>query len=394
MELDKSVVYLDHAATTPCRSQVVAAMLPYFTTHFGNASSVSHEAGREARRAVELARRQVATLVGAKPTEIVFTSGTTESNNLAIKGIASRIWKSSGDDQAPPYHVVTTAVEHSSVLGPIAVLERLGFEVSVLRPRPFGSVLPGIVEAALRDNTVLVSAMWANNEVGTLADVRRIGELCRQRGVVYHCDAAQAVGKLPMALSELPIDLMSWGAHKLGGPLGVGALFVSDTLGMRKPEALLHGGGQEHGLRSGTLNLPAIVGFGVASQLAFEEIDVAPRIAAALRDSLERAIMAKVPGVRVNGDPINRAPHISSLTFSIRRGCDFLEKVVGISCSSGSACASAERAPSHVLRALGFEPHEARSTLRLSVSSHTSEQDIALAAMRISEAAQRWNGDG
>ena len=359
-------IYLDNAATTPCAPQVVEAMLPYFTQVYGNASSV-HTWGRDAKRAVEAARRQVQkALNAAQPQEIFFTGGGSESDNWAIKGAALAC--RSG-------HIITTAIEHHAVLHTCQWLEKQGFRVTYLPVDGEGRVHPLDVERAFREDTILVSVMAANNEVGTLQPIGEIGEICRARGVLFHTDAVQAVGAVPIDVQALQVDLLSLSAHKIHGPKGVGALYVRKGT---KLDSLLHGGAQERGFRAGTENLPGIVGLGKAIELATVQLaDNAARMTA-LRERLIAGVMERVSGTRLNGHPTQRLPGNVNLSFEGVEGEALLLRLdlAGVAASSGSACTSGALDPSHVLMALGLTEAQAQGSLRLTLGTDTTAEEI------------------
>jgi len=383
-------IYLDHHATTPVDPQVLAAMLPYFTEKFGNPSSRQHVFGREAARAVEEGRAHVAALVGAQPEEIVFTSGATESDNLAIRGAARPL-------AARGRHVVTTAIEHPAVLEPCRTLEREGFEVTRVEVGPDGVVDPARVAAALRADTILVSVMAANNEIGTIQPVADIGALCRDRSVVFHCDAVQALGRIPVDVAAWNVDLMSLSAHKMYGPKGIGALYLRRD---RKPRLRVQpqaeGGGQEKGARSGTLNVPGIVGFGEAARLAAQAIASGePQRLRALRDRLFEGLRTRIDGVELNGAAEPRLP--GNLHVSIDRAeAETLILSLGgsIALSSGAACAEAEGKGSHVLRALGLSDERVYTALRLGLGRYNDAGEIDTVVEALAEAVKtaraRW----
>ena len=365
-------IYLDHHATTPVDPAVRAAMLPYLTEKFGNPSSRQHLFGQEAHAAVEEARAQVARLIGAEPEDIVFTSGATESNNLALRGVA-RVAGARGR------HVVTTAIEHPAVLEPARTLEREGFEITAVSVAPDGIVAADEVARALRPDTVLVSVMAANNEVGTLQPIAEIGRLCRERGIPLHSDAVQAAGRVPVDVDAWGVDLMSLSAHKMYGPKGVGALYVRKS---RKPRLRLQpqmeGGGQQKGLRSGTLNVPGIVGLGAASRAAAAALlnGEAERIGA-LRDRLLEGLRSRIEGVEVNGALAPRLP--GNLHVSIPRAeaeTLILSLGGGIAISSGAACAEAGGKGSHVLRALGLADDRIYTALRFGIGRFNTGSEI------------------
>jgi cysteine desulfurase len=358
------MIYLDHHATTPCDPRVVDAMLPYFTERFGNAASRSHMFGHQAKAGVELAREQVATLLGASPKEVIFTSGATESNNLAILGACGASDKR---------HVVTTAIEHKAVLDPVAHLGERGFSVTIVPVDGSGVVEAAAVFAALRADTALVSVMAANNEVGTLQPVEAIGVACRERGVPFHVDAAQIVGKLPFRADVA--DLVSVSAHKLYGPKGVGALWIR-----RRPRVLItplfFGGGHERGLRSGTLPVPLIVGFGAACVLAGEDLAAGvPARIAVLRDRLWSGLSA-VGGAELNGDRARRLPNNLNVSFDGVDAEAIMLACREIAVSSGSACTSASLEPSHVLKAIGLSSVRAHGSIRFGLGRTTTVDEI------------------
>ena len=361
-------IYLDNAATTACAPEVVEAMLPYFTQTFGNASSV-HAFGRESRRAIETARRQVArALNAAAPQEIVFTAGGSESDNWAIKGAAF-----ARADRGR--HIITSAIEHHAVLHTCQWLEKQGFEVTCLPVDAEGKVSVEHVERALRPDTVLVSVMTANNEIGTLQPVAQIGRLCRERGVLFHTDAVQAVGAIPVDVQAMHADLLSLSAHKFHGPKGVGALYVRKGVRL---DNLVHGGAQERGLRAGTENLAGIVGLGKAIEMATAHLEDNAAHMTRLRDRLIAGIMERVPEVRLNGHPTDRLPNNCSLSFQGVEGEALLLRLdlAGIAGSSGSACTSGTLDPSHVLLAIGLPVAMAHGSLRLTLGADTTEEDI------------------
>jgi cysteine desulfurase len=375
-------IYLDHSATTPLREEVLAAMLPYLTDHFGNPSSL-HADGRRARQGLDEAREAIAAILGAKPREIVFTGGGSEADNLAIKGVA---WAASARGR----HIVTSSVEHKAVLNACAVLERSGFEVTYLPVDRFARVDPAQVDAAITERTALVSIMYANNEVGTIQPIAEIGAICRRRGVLFHTDAIQAGGYLPLDVDRLGVDLLSLAAHKLYGPKGVGALFV------RQGTALLpqiQGGAQERQRRAGTENVAGIVGFGRALQLA--QGDPAARDAenarlAGLRDRL-LAAMKDVSGVEATGHPGERLPHNASWLIDGIEGGDLVAALVqdGVASSTGSACTSGSVEPSHVLLAMGIDPARAHGALRLTGGRGTTPADVERTADALRSAVGR-----
>jgi len=366
---DKHPIYLDYSATTPVDERVAEVMCSYLTREgvFGNPASRSHAFGWEAEAAVEEARKHIADLVGANPKEIVFTSGATESDNLAIKGVA-HFYKKKGK------HIVTCKTEHKAVLDTCRQLEREGYEVTYLDPEPNGLVDLGKLEAALRDDTILVSIMHVNNEIGVIQDIAAIGELCRNKKILFHVDAAQSPGKVPINLEELKVDLMSFSAHKVYGPKGIGALYVQ-----RKPrvrlEAQMHGGGHERGMRSGTLATHQIVGMGEAFRIAREEMETENRRIHVLRDRLWNGLK-DMEEVYVNGDLDQRIPGNINISFNFVEGESLLMALKDLAISSGSACTSASLEPSYVLRALGRNDELAHSSIRFSIGRFTTEQDV------------------
>ena len=360
-------IYLDYGATTPCDSRVVDAMIPWLREHFGNPASRTHAYGWEAEEAVERARAHVAALVGADPREIVWTSGATESNNLALKG-AAHFYQSRGK------HIVTVKTEHKAVLDTVRELERQGFEATYLDVKDNGLLDLQAFEAALRPDTILASVMFVNNEIGVIQDIERLGAICRARGVLLHVDAAQATGKVNINLAELPVDLMSLTSHKVYGPKGIGALYVR-----RKPrvriEAQMHGGGHERGMRSGTLPTHQIVGMGEAYRIAREEMDAENLRIRALQQRL-MAGLQDIEQIVVNGDTQQRVPHNLNISFNYVEGESLIMGLKGIAVSSGSACTSASLEPSYVLRALGRSDELAHSSLRMTIGRFTTEEEI------------------
>ena len=360
-------IYLDYSATTPVDARVAAKMIPYLTEHFGNPASRSHAFGWEADRAVEEARAEVAALVHCDPKEIVWTSGATESDNLAIKG-AAHFYSGKGK------HIITVKTEHKAVIDPCRELERTGYEVTYLDPEPNGLMDLDKFQAAIRPDTILASVMHVNNEIGVIQDIVAIGNVCRAHGIVFHVDAAQSTGKVEIDLETLPVDLMSFSAHKTYGPKGIGALYVR-----RKPririEAQMHGGGHERGMRSGTLATHQIVGMGEAFRLAKEEMELENARIRRLRDRL-LAGLSDIEEVYVNGDLKQRVPHNLNLSFNFVEGESLIMAVKDIAVSSGSACTSASLEPSYVLRALGRSDELAHSSIRFSIGRYTTEEEI------------------
>ncbi|HEX7687001.1 MAG TPA: IscS subfamily cysteine desulfurase [Burkholderiaceae bacterium] len=373
-------IYMDYGATTPVDPRVVDAMIPWLREHFGNAASRSHAWGWEAEEAVERARKQVADLIGADPREIVWTSGATESNNLALKG-AAQFYKTRGK------HLITVKTEHKCVLDTMRELERQGFEVTYLDVLESGLLDLDAFKAAIRPDTILASVMFVNNEIGVIQDVESIGRICRERGMIFHVDAAQATGKVDIDLSKLPIDLMSLASHKTYGPKGIGALYVR-----RKPrvriEPQMHGGGHERGMRSGTLPTHQIVGMGEAFRIAGEEMGAERERIRALQKRLYDGL-AGIDQVFVNGDLERRVPHNLNLSFNFVEGESLIMGVKGLAVSSGSACTSASLEPSYVLRALGRSDELAHSSLRMTIGRFTTEEEIDSAVRMLKDTVAR-----
>jgi cysteine desulfurase len=378
----KFPIYLDYHATTPVDPRVLSAMLPYFSEHFGNAASRTHAFGLRAEAAVSAAREAVAEALGAERREIVFTSGATESNNLALLG-AARAGRTRGD------HVVTSAIEHRAVLDPCRALEQEGFRVTYLPPDSLGATAPSTVAAALTDRTILVSLSAANNEIGTLGALKEIGRICRERGVLFHTDAAQAFGKIPIAVHEAGIDLLSLSAHKICGPKGAGALYVRALNPKVRLEPILFGGGHERGLRPGTLDVPALVGLGTAVRLAFAEREEEQARVGALRDRLEGRLLSEISGAFVNGHPAERLAGNLNIGFPGLRADDLMMDVRDVAVSAGSACTSASPEPSHVLRGIGRSAEEAASSIRFGLGRFTTAEEVETAADRFVAAARR-----
>ena len=373
-------IYLDYGATTPVDPRVVDAMIPWLREHFGNPASRSHAWGWEAEEAVEKARVQVAELIGADPREIVWTSGATESNNLAIKG-AAHFYKGKGK------HLITVKTEHKAVLDVMRELERQGFEVTYLDVQENGLLDFDVLKAAIRPDTILISVMFVNNEIGVIQDIPAIGAMCREKGIIFHVDAAQATGKLPIDLATLPVDLMSLASHKTYGPKGIGALYVR-----RKPrirlEAQMHGGGHERGMRSGTLPTHQIVGMGEAFRIAREEMAQDLAKARSLQKRLLDGL-TDMEQVFINGDMAQRVPHNLNISFNYVEGESLIMGIKGLAVSSGSACTSASLEPSYVLRALGRSDELAHSSLRMTIGRFTTAEEIDYAIGTIRENVTR-----
>jgi cysteine desulfurase len=382
IELLEKPVYLDNHATTPVDPRVLEAMLPYFGPKFGNAASRSHSFGWTAEKAVDFARKRIADLAGATPREIVFTSGATESNNLAIKGVVEAN-RSKGD------HIVTMATEHKAVLDPLHRLETLGCSVTVLPPEADGLLDLDRLRAAILPETLLVSVMWANNEIGVVQPVREIGAICRENGVLFHCDAAQAFGKVPVDVNADNIDLLSLSAHKIYGPKGIGALYVR----RRKPRVELapqmDGGGHEFGLRSGTLNVPAIVGFGEACAICAGEMEAEDRRLRTLRDHLLDSLATGIEGVTVNGSLDHRLAGNLNVSFAGVDAESLLMSLPDVALSTGSACTSAVAESSHVLRALGLSPEAAHRSVRFGLGRFNTEEEIEYVAARVTKSVKK-----
>ncbi len=384
-------IYMDNQATTRTDPPVLEAMLPFFTETYGNPASTTHGFGWSAKEAVAKARDSIASALGARAREIVFTSGATESNNLAIRGLAERVRRKGN-------HVVSVVAEHPSVLDPLEKLGRRGFEITLLPVIPApdpeaGRILPDDIAAAIRDDTLLVSVMLANNEIGTLQPLEEIGRICKQRGVLLHSDATQAVGKVPVDVNRLGVDLLSFSAHKIYGPKGIGALYVRRRGPTVRLEPLLDGGGHEGGLRSGTLNVPGIVGFARALELCQEEMPAEADRLRSLRNRLYQGILAATTGVELNGPalapPEWRLPGNLNLSFAGLEGETLLLDVKDLALSSGSACTSAKPEPSHVLRALGIGDQRTRNSLRFGLGRFNTPEEVEYAIQVLSETVPR-----
>ncbi|WP_045225371.1 IscS subfamily cysteine desulfurase [Methyloterricola oryzae] len=376
----KLPVYLDYSATTPVDPRVAEKMIPFLTENFGNPASRSHAFGWTAEEAVEKAREDVAKLVNADPKEIVWTSGATESDNLAIKG-AAEFYATKGK------HLITLKTEHKAVLDPMRELEAQGFEVTYLDPLPNGLLDMAALEAAIRPDTSLISIMHVNNEIGVVQDIMAIGQLCRSKGIIFHVDAAQSTGKVEIDLQKLPVDLMSFSAHKTYGPKGIGALYIR-----RKPrvriKAQMHGGGHERGMRSGTLATHQIVGMGEAFRIAREEMAEESARIRKLRDKLLAGVQ-NMEEIYVNGDLEQRVPHNLNVSFNYVEGESLMMAIKDLAVSSGSACTSSSLEPSYVLRALGRSDELAHSSIRFSIGRFTTEEDVDFAVSLIKTAVER-----
>ena len=360
-------IYLDYNATTPCASEVIEAMLPYFGTHFGNAASKSHPYGWLAEKAVETAREQVANLIGARPKEIIFTSGATESINLGIKGIFESY-------QGEKQHYITALTEHKAVLDTFEEIERRGAEVTYLPVDSSGSISLEQLENSILPHTKMICLMWANNETGVIHPMKKIAELAESRNIIFFTDAVQAAGKIPVF--TLGIHLMALSAHKLYGPKGIGALYVRHNHDLPKPLAQIHGGGHEKGMRSGTLNVPGIVGFGKAAEIRLAEMNSESKRLENLRNRLEKSLL-EISDTILNGSQASRLPHVTNIAFGGVEGAELLKRVnQQVAVSSGSACTSISPKPSHVLAAMGLRSDLGRASIRFSFGKNTSESEI------------------
>ena len=378
----KLPIYLDYQATTPLDPRVLEAMMPYLTSEFGNAASRSHLFGWKAEEAVEKARNEIGALIGASGKEIVFTSGSTESINLALKGVAE-MYADKGK------HVITSMAEHKAVLDTCKHLEKQGLEVTYLDPTRTGRITTEMVEQALRPDTILVALMWANNEVGTLNPVREIGALCHQKGVLFFSDATQAVGKVPVDVEADHVDLLCLSAHKIYGPKGVGCLYVRRKNPRVRLVAQMDGGGHERGMRSGTLNVPGIVGLGKACELSRTELEKDAAHARELRDYFEKRVFAELDHVALNGDPDHRLPGNSNLSFSYVEGESLIMGIKDLAVSSGSACTSASLEPSHVLRSMKVGDELAHSSIRFGFGRFTRREEVDYAIGEVVRSVRR-----
>lgn len=362
-------IYLDNNATTRLDPRVLDIMLPYFGELYGNAASKSHPYGWQAEAAVDKAREQVAALLGADAKDMVFTSGATESDNLAIKGVAE-MYRDKGN------HIITCLTEHKAVIDPCKRLAEKGFEITWLKPDADGRVSPEQVAEALTDRTILITLMAANNEIGTLHPIAEIGKLAKQRGVLFHTDATQAVGKIPLDVEAMGIDLLSLSGHKLYGPKGVGALYARRRNPRVRLACQMDGGGHERGMRSGTLNVPGIVGLGAACELAGREMTQEAQRLTAMRDRLEQGILQRVDESRRNGHPTQRLPNTLNISFAFVEGESLMMKMPDVAVSSGSACTSASLEPSHVLRAIGLSDELSHSSIRFSLGRFNTMEEM------------------
>ena len=375
----KFPIYLDNHSTTPMDPRVLESMLPYFTEKFGNAASRNHAFGWDAEEGVEAARKQIAKLIHADAKEIVFTSGATESNNLALKGVVE-MYHEKGD------HIITSSTEHRAVLDTAKTLEaKRGVKVTYLPVDKFGMVNPEDVRNAITDKTILISVMFANNEIGTINPVKAIGKIAKEKGILFHCDATQGVGKVPIDVQDMGIDLMSFSAHKIYGPKGVGALYVRKKNPRVRIAAQMDGGGHERGMRSGTLPVPLIVGFGKACELCEQEMAADAARLSVMRDRLHATITKALEEVYLNGHPTERLPHNLNISFAYVEGESLLMGCKEIALSSGSACTSATLEPSYVLRALGVGAELAHSSIRFGLGRFTLDEEVDYAGKRIVE---------
>ena len=375
----KKRIYLDNSATTPVDPRVLDAMIPYFTTHFGNAASRNHPFGWEAEEGVDYAREQVAKLIGAEDKEIIFTSGATESINLALKG-AFEMYAKKGN------HIITLKTEHKAVLDTCKHIEKMGGEVTYLDVKYDATVDLAELEAAIKPNTIMICVMWANNETGVIQDVQAIGDMCARHGVLFMSDITQAAGKVPIDVKKVGIHLAAFTAHKMYGPKGVGALFVNRIKPRVKVVAQMDGGGHERGMRSGTMNVPAIVGFGKAAEICMQEMEKDAARLSKLRDRLQTAFLGILEEVTINGNPNSRLPHVTNMSFKHVEGEGLMmtfNQEIGL--SSGSACTSASLEPSYVLVAMGLGDDLAHSSLRFSLGRFTTEEDIDYTIQAISQ---------
>ncbi|MCC6429129.1 MAG: IscS subfamily cysteine desulfurase [Phycisphaerales bacterium] len=382
-------IYLDHAATTPCDPRVVEAMLPYFTEFFGNPGSRNHQFGWKAEEAVDKAREQVAALIGANEKEVVFTSGSTESNNIAVRGAALMYEKAPANSGKPRGHIITQLIEHKAVLDPCKRLQKEGFDVTFLEPPKDGIITADMVKAAIREDTILVTLMWANNEIGVINPVREIGALCKSRDIIFHTDATQWAGKMPTDVEKDNIDLLSLSAHKMYGPKGVGALYVRRRKPRVRLTSLVDGGGQERGFRSGTLNVTGIVGLGKAAEIAMREMDQDGARLLKLRKKLEETIVSQLDSTQINGHREKRLPHLTNISFGFVEGESLMMACKEIACSSGSACTSASLEPSYVLKSIGVGDELAHSSLRLSLGRWTTEEQIDYTIAKVVSAVRK-----
>jgi cysteine desulfurase len=379
----KTPIYMDNHATTPVDPRVLDAMLPYFNGKFGNAASRNHSFGWEAEEGVDRARGQIAALIGAKSKEIIFTSGATESDNLAIKGVVE-FYKDKGN------HIITCVTEHKAVLDSCRALERQGKAVVTYLPvNKYGMVDPDAVRKAITDKTVLITIMYANNEIGTIHPIAEIGRIAKDKGIVFHCDAVQAVGKIPVDVEKCGIDLMSMSGHKIYGPKGIGAIYVRSKGPRVRLTAIIDGGGHERGMRSGTLNVPGIVGFGAACEISGKEMQDEAQHLKQLRDKLQAGIFERLDEVYLNGHPTERLPGNLNVSFAYVEGESLLMGISDVAVSSGSACTSATLEPSYVIRALGTNEELAHSSIRFGLGRFNTEEEVDYVTERVSKEVKR-----
>ncbi len=378
----KFPVYMDNNATTRTDPRVLEAMLPYFTETYGNAASRNHSFGWAAEEAVDKARQQVATLIGASPKEIIWTSGATESNNLAIKGVAE-MYASKGK------HIVSSVLEHKAVLDPARRLQKQGYDVTFLKPDADGIVTAAQVAEAIREDTILVTVMWANNEIGTVNEVPEIGKLCKEKGIVFHTDATQYVGKCPVNVDEAGIDLLSASAHKIYGPKGVGCLYVRRRNPRVRLVAQMDGGGHERGMRSGTINVTGVVGMGEACAICEAEMAEESARLLALRDRLINGVKERLPMAVLNGHPTKRLPHTANISFPYVEGESLMMAMKQVAVSTGSACTSASLEPSYVLMALGVGDELAHSSIRFGLGRFNNEDEVDYVVETVGKEVQR-----
>lgn len=378
----KLPIYMDNHSTTPVDPRVLETMIPYFTEKFGNSASRNHSFGWETEQAVDEARRQIATLIHSDPKEIIFTSGATESDNLALKGVVE-MYREKGD------HIVTSVTEHRAVLDTAKRLEKQGIKVTYVPVNKDGLVEPGEVEKAITDKTILISIMMANNEIGTINPVAEIGRIAKARGVLFHCDATQGVGKIPVDVQAMGIDLMSFSAHKIYGPKGVGALYVRRRNPRVRLSPMMDGGGHERGMRSGTLPVPLIMGFGKACELCMEMMPEESKRMIALREKLQAGILKDLDEVYLNGHPTQRLPNNMNLSFAYVEGESVLMGLKELAISSGSACTSATLEPSYVIRALGVGSDLAHSSIRFGLGRFNTEEEVDYTIKRVIETIRK-----
>lgn len=374
-------VYLDNNATTPMDPRVLDAMMPYFTSKFGNAASRNHKFGWEAEEAVDYSREQIAKLIGCTDKEIIFTSGATESNNLALKGVFE-MYAQKGN------HFITVTTEHKAILDTCKHIEKMGATVTYITPGTDGLISVEQIEAAITDKTVLISVMYGNNEIGVIQPIQAIGKLARSKGILFHTDATQTVGKIPVNVDEDYIDLMSFSAHKMYGPKGVGALYVRRKNPRVKVTAQMDGGGHERGMRSGTLNVPGIVGLGKACEICMNEMESEAKRLSVLRDKLESSLM-EMEETYVNGNVTARLPHVANISFKYVEGEGLMMGIKDLAVSSGSACTSASLEPSYVLKSLGLDDDLAHSSIRFGLGRFTTEEEIDFAINHVKTAVTK-----